>query len=83
MVRSLLNMLWRNKSEPAKSRDLSQIFGLDDGAEPEVVIRLRGDAEWLRARGYCESDIASLAELKAELYMDKYEGWSSQPQQKA
>ncbi|NOV15867.1 hypothetical protein E5S70_07165 [Ensifer adhaerens] len=70
-----------SKSKPApddEERDLKQIFGLSEGMEPEVVIRLREDAEWLRKHGYSENSIAALAELKADLQMDKHPGWSSQ-----
>lgn len=53
-----------------------------DWEETEVQIRLREHADYLRLHGYCEADISALAQIKAELYMDKYEGWSNAPRRK-
>lgn len=53
-----------------------------DWEEPEITIRLREHADYLRRHGYSEADISALAQIKAELYMDKYEGWSSAPRRK-
>jgi|GEM_PF-2767200 len=78
-VRDAFRYFRRGRPAPVKDRDLNQIFGLHGANEPEVIIRLRENAEWFRARGYPESHIAAMAELQADCYMDKYPGWSSQP----
>lgn len=69
----------QGKHAPAKERDLNEVFGLNEGAEPEVMARIREHEEFYRKHGYCESDIEALIQLKADLCIDQYPGWSSQP----
>lgn len=50
-----------------------------DGWGSEVMTRIREHKEFYRKHGYCESDIDALIKLKADLCIDQYPGWSSQP----
>ena len=69
--------------DPIRGSDyLDFVKNPENWQEPEVIIRLREDAEFLRSHGYPESDIAALAELKIDTQADKFEGWSTQPSKK-
>lgn len=43
------------------------------------MARIREHEEFYRKHGYCESDIEALLQLKADLCIDQYLGWASQP----
>ncbi|PLU82212.1 hypothetical protein BMJ22_14210 [Sinorhizobium medicae] len=61
------------------SEFLDFIKNPDGWQEPEVIARIREHEEFFRKHGYCESDIEALLQLKADLCIDQYPGWSSQP----
>ncbi|RVP97719.1 hypothetical protein CN070_21750 [Sinorhizobium meliloti] len=69
-VRDAFKYFRRGRPVPAKERDLNQILGLHGENEPEVIIRLRENAEWFRARGYPESHISARAKLQTHCNME-------------
>lgn len=58
---------------------LANHLGSSETADSEIVASLKEHVEALRKRGWSADDIACLAEVKTNRYMDKSIGWSSKP----